>query len=168
MPSSDEPLGRTRPQPRDWRLEDAVPGEVISHPGGRSIDATEHVWLAWLTHNVSDVHGNVDTAARSEWGEPLVLGMLTAAIVIGLAEPPAGPPPGAARRLGRGWERISLEGPVTAGATLSAESHIEAVGESDDGSETTVTRTIVGRDQTGTVVVRVQETRVLPRTSFRS
>ena len=87
---------------RGWWLEDAVPGTVLRHPGGRTIGSAEHVWLAWITHNVSDVHGNAHAAARNEWGQPLVLGMLTAAIVIGLAaRPPLTPDRGAIGMVGR-------------------------------------------------------------------
>ena len=64
-----------------------MPGTVISHSHGRTIDEAEHVWLAWVTDNVSDVHGNTHRAAAGAFGQTLVLGALTVAIVIGLAEP---------------------------------------------------------------------------------
>jgi acyl dehydratase len=162
LPDSD-PLEAPRAAPGGsrWSLQDAVPGAVIVHAGGRTIDAAEHVWLAWMTHNVSDIHGNADRAASGAWGEPLVLGMLTAAVVIGLAEPAAGPPATAAAALARGWHHISLEHPVVAGATLTAESHIEHVQPCAGGAAAEVRRTIVGRDQHGRAVVRIAETRVL-------
>jgi acyl dehydratase len=144
-----------------------VPGTVIVHPGGRTIDAAEHVWLAGVTHNVSDVHGNVDRAAGGAWGQPLVLGMLTAAVGIGLAEPAAGPPASAAAALARGWHHIALEHPVVAGTTLTAESHIEHV-QPCAGGAAEVRRTIVGRDQHGTAVVRIQETRLLAHDAGRT
>jgi acyl dehydratase len=150
------------PDRSGWSLDDARPGTVIVHPGGRTIDAAEHVWLAWVTHNVSDVHGDAAAAARGEWGQPLVLGMLTAAIVIGLAEPAAGPPDTVTTSMPRGWHRITLERPVVAGATLSAESHIQAVELRPDGGAVEVRRTIIGRDEHGHVVVRIEETRLLP------
>jgi acyl dehydratase len=121
----------------------------------------EHVWLAWLTHNVSDVHGNADAASRGAWGQPLVLGMLTAAIVVGLAEPALGPPAGAARNLGQGWDAITLERPVVAGSTLTAESRFEHVEASQGAADVLVRRTIIGRDETGAVVVTIRETRHL-------
>ena len=33
-----------------WRTPS--PGGTLRHPGGRTIDEAEHVWLAWVTHNV--------------------------------------------------------------------------------------------------------------------
>ena len=145
-----------------WTLADAIPGRTLRHPGGRTIGEAEHVWLAWLTHNISDVHGNADAAARSAWGQPLVLGMITAAIVIGLAEPATGPPATAMLSLGGGWDGITLEHPVLVGSTLSAESYFEQVDMKAGRAEAHVKRTIVGRDQTGAVVVRILETRRLP------
>lgn len=147
---------------RGWTLADAIPGRTIRHPGGRTVGETEHVWLAWLTHNVSDIHGNADAAARGAWGQPLVLGMLTAAIVVGLAEPAMGPPVSAVRSLGQGWDAIALECPVVAGSTLTAESYFEHVEVGAGSDEALVRRTIVGRDQTDAVVVRIRETRRLP------
>lgn len=162
LPNSDEPARSNPGLQRGWTLLDAIPGRTIRHPGGRSIGEAEHVWLAWLTHNISDVHGNADASARTAWGQPLVLGMLTAAVVIGLAEPATGPPATAARSIGQGWDGITLERAVLAGSTLSAESHIEHVEPVAEGADVLVRRTILGKDQTGAVVVRIRETRHLP------
>lgn len=123
LPTSDQRAGSAGTisgAQRGWWLEDALPGTTIVHPGGRTISEAEHVWLAWVTHNLSDIHGNADAARRTEWGEPLVLGMLTAAIVIGLAEPATGPPETVAEATGSGWDWIRLEHVVTAGDTLRA------------------------------------------------
>ena len=150
---------------RGWWLEDASPGGVLRHPGGRTISEGEHVWLAWVTHNISDIHGNADAARRSEWGQPLVLGVLTAAIVIGLAEPATGPPGSAAASLQVEWSSITLEGSVVAGDTLRAESYIERV-EADAIDSGRVWRTIVGLVRDGEVVARIRdERRVLRRRS---
>ena len=112
---------------RGWWLEDAIPGTVLRHPGGRTIGATEHVWLAWITHNISDIHGDAHAATRNEWGQPLVLGMLTAAIVIGLAAPATPEAESGAIGMSDGWSSIRLTGVVLAGDTLRAESVIHAV-----------------------------------------
>lgn len=146
-----------------WWFEDAVAGETIRHPGGRTIDDTEHVWLAWITHNVSDAHGNADAASRTEWGRPLVLGVLTVAIVIGLAAPAMATPETVGPTLRAGWHAITLEGVVRAGDTLRAESVIEQVGDGPEVGFGTVVRTIVGRKQDGSVVVRIRERRAVLR-----
>ena len=140
-----------------WWLEDAVPGGTIEHAHGRTIDATEHVWLAWVTNNVSDVHGNAHRATAGAFGQPLVLGALTAAIVIGLAEPAVADPGIVANVVPRGWRSITLRGPVVAGDTLRAESHVTAVRPSGTHAWGWVTRTITGYNQRGEQVATIEE-----------
>jgi acyl dehydratase len=140
-----------------WWLEDAVPGGVIRHPHGRTLDEAEHVWLAWVTHNVSDVHGDAHTTTAGPFGGPLVLGALTVAIVIGLAEPAAPDPALAGSTMTPGWGAIRLSGPVRPGDTLWAESRISSVRPGASARVGLVTRTINGLDQAGRVVVVVEE-----------
>lgn len=148
---------------RGWWLDDARPGTRLRHPGGRTIGAAEHVWLAGLTHNVSDLHGNADAAERGAFGRPVVLGALSAAIVIGLARPAVALPGDAAAAALTGWSRIRLGQPVFPGDTLRAESSIEAVGPRlPNAPSARVTRTIRGFNQRGEVVVTVSETRDVP------
>jgi acyl dehydratase len=147
---------------RGWWLEDAVPGSILRHPGGRTIGAAEHVWLAWVTHNRSDVHGDAAAAQRSEWGEPLVLGLLTAAIVIGLAGPGTPQPEHAGRVVADGWRSIRLVAPVRPGDTLRAESAFEAVVAEPASPLGRVRRTIRGYDQRGHVVAVIEEERAVP------
>lgn len=147
---------------RGWWLEDARAGSTIAHPGGRTIGADEHPRLAWLTDNASDVHGDTHRAASGPFGEPLVLGALTAAIVIGLAEPAVGPTTEARRAIAHGWQRIALTATVVAGDTVSASSRIERVTPDDDARGGRIERVIEGRNQHGEVVVRVEESRWVP------
>jgi acyl dehydratase len=148
---------------RGWWLEDAVAGTVLRHPGGRTIDEGEHVWLAWVTHNLSDIHGDAHAAARSEWGRPLVLGVLTAAIVIGLAAPATPAPDLGPAGLADGWSAIRLTGLVFAGDTLRAESVVHAVEAAPVARLGRVRRTIRGRNQRGDVVALIDEERAVPR-----
>lgn len=147
---------------RGWWLEDATPGSRIEHPGGRTIGADEHPRLAWLTDNASDVHGDSHKAARGPFGQPLVLGALTTAVVVGLAEPASGPPADARRALPGGWSSIVLAGSVVAGDTLVASSQVEEVIVDDDRRGGSVRRLIEGRNQRGEVVVRIRDQRWAP------
>lgn len=140
-----------------------MPGAVLAHPGARTIGDAEHVWLAWLTHNVSDIHGNRDAAERTDWGQPIVLGVLVAAIVIGLAAPAAGPPASGLPHLSDGWRAIGLHHPVMAGDTIRAESRFEAATASAVAPSGRVHRTISGLDQHGELVVSVVEERSVLR-----
>lgn len=147
---------------RGWWFEDAVAGSTIRHPGGRTVTADEHPRLAWLTDNASDVHGDAHRAATGPFGEPLVLGALSVAIVAGLAAPATGAPEDTGRAIGSGWRRIDLVAVVLAGDTLRAVSHVtEAVADAD-GRGGLVTRTVEGRNQRDEVVVRLEEVRWAP------
>jgi itaconyl-CoA hydratase len=138
-----------------WWFGDAVAGRSIVHPGARTIGADEHVWLAWMTVNASDLHGNADRAASGPFGRPVVLGALTAAIVIGLATPGGqGLIPSADG--GTGWRAIRLGRPVFAGDTLRAVSEVHA--SQPDGDGGFVERTIRGLSQSDEVVVTIEET----------
>jgi len=147
---------------RGWWLEDARPGWTIAHAGGRTIGADEHPRLAWLTDNASDVHGDAHRAASGPFGEPLVLGALTAAVVIGLAEPAVAAAADAGRAVARGWQRIALTATVLAGDTVTASSRIDRVTLDADGHGGRIERVIEGRNQQGAVVVRVEESRWVP------
>gem|GEM_PF-6661803 len=140
-----------------WWLEDAVPGRVIAHAHGRTIDEAEHVWLAWVTHNVSDVHGNAHRAAHGAFGQPVVLGALTVAIVIGLAEPATADAQSVAGSLPAGWRSIVLRGPVVPGDTLRATSCIAAATAAGSDGVGLVTRTITGYNQRGEEIAHIEE-----------
>lgn len=145
-----------------WSFDDVVVSSIIHHPGGRTIGADEHVWLAWLTNNASDLHGNADAAPGMEFGRTVVLGALTAAIVIGLAEPAEWRAADAARFRPAGWRSIQLRGVVLPGDTLTAESRILAATPFDSGEGGLIRRMIVGRTQSGAEVARVEEERAVP------
>lgn len=148
---------------RGWWLEDATPGQVLRHPGGRTIGEAEHLWLAWITHNVSDLHGDAHAAGRTVWGRPLVLGMLTVAIVTGLAEPGTPSPDRGSSGLFDGWSSIRLTAAVIPGDTLRAESQIAAVRAVAGEASGRVRRTIRGYDQRGNVVAVIEEERQVSR-----
>lgn len=159
-----EPAGRIVPGADDgWYFEDALPGAVLRHPHGRTIGAGEHVWLAWVSDNASDLHGNADRASRGAYGGPVVLGALSVAIVAGLAAPAGGSPGTWTMARLTGWHRIQLRRPVVPGDTLRSESRIVgSVGavERDGGF---VRRTIAGLDQRGETVLVIDETCWAPR-----
>jgi itaconyl-CoA hydratase len=72
------------------------------------------------------MHFNREYAARTEFGQPLVVSTLTLAVVLGLSV--ADTSENAVANLG--WTDIKLPKPVYAGDTLWAESEITAVRES--------------------------------------
>jgi acyl dehydratase len=140
-----------------WWFEDATPGALIEHPGARTIGRDEHVWLAWVTDNASDVHGDVVYAARTPFGAPLVLGALTVAVVDGLGQPAEWPQALAAGHALPGWQHIGLVAAVEPGATIRAVSRIIAASPFADGSGGSVQRSLSGLDEDGREVVRIDQ-----------
>lgn len=155
--------GGPRPPGRPgWFADEVAPGDVIRHPGARTVGPDEHVWLAWITENASDVHGNVDSSSRGPFGGPVVLGALTVAIVAGLAEPGEPALADTARAAPGGWLRITLGRVVQPGDTLHATSEILSAGRTRAPSGATVRRVIRGRNQHGDVVTTLEEERWVP------
>lgn len=144
-------------QQRGWWFEDVMAGTVLHHPGGRTVTSDEHARLAWLTDNASDIHGDAHRAAKGAFGQPVVLGALSVAIVVGLAAPATGPAHLADRSVGRGWSMIHLSRVVLAGDTLRAESHIHAGMPDLDAAGGVIRRSIIGRNQRDEEVVRIEE-----------
>jgi acyl dehydratase len=142
---------------RGWWFEDAVAGATLVHPGGRTIGRDEHPLLALMTDNGSPVHTDAHRAGGTPFGEPLVLGALSVAIVVGLAAPAVGPPEMAARALPTGWRRIHLTRAVVAGDTLRAASTIRSAVPDVDGAGGIVDREIMGLDQRGATVVVMED-----------
>lgn len=149
----------------DWAFEDARPGLTIVHPRGRTIGPDEHVWLALLTDNASDVHMDAEYARAMGFGRPMVLGALTVAVVVGLSEPLEWSPDAAARGASRGWRSIRLVRPVAAGDTIRSVSTILTAMPSADGRGGLVRRRITGRNQHDEDVATIEEEREVPRRS---
>lgn len=142
-----------------------MPGSTLEHPRGRTITLDEHARLAWLTDNASAVHGDVERAAQGAFGQVVVLGALSVAIVAGLAEPAVADPALARRAAPSGWQRIELTATVLGGDTLTAVSRIHEVRPDADRRGGLVRRSIEGYDQHGQVVVRIEEQRWAPSRS---
>jgi itaconyl-CoA hydratase len=69
-----------------WRgrfFEDFTPGDIYQHPLGRTISEADNTWFSLLTMNTNEIHFNREYAARSEFGQPLVVSTLLIAIAIG-------------------------------------------------------------------------------------
>lgn len=106
--------------------EDFEVGDVYRSHLGRTITETDNIWFTALTMNTNQVHFNAEFAARTEFGQPLVVSTLTLAIVLGLSVRDTSE--NAAANLG--WGDIILPKPVYAGDTLWAESEVLATRES--------------------------------------
>jgi itaconyl-CoA hydratase len=141
-----------------WRgrfLEDFQVGDRYRHPGGRTISEADNTWFTLLTSNTHPVHVDAEYAARTEFGQRLVVSTLTLAVVTGLSVTDVSL--NAVANLG--WDEVRLTAPVFAGDTLYAESEVEQVrpSRSRPGQGIVRVRT-VGRNQRGEEVITFRRT----------
>ncbi|HEY8283826.1 MAG TPA: MaoC family dehydratase [Chloroflexota bacterium] len=101
-------------------FEDFTVGERYRHGLGRTIGEADNTWFTLLTCNTLQAHFNADYAARTEFGQPLVVSTLTLAVVTGLSV--ADISQNAVANLG--WDKVRLPKPVFIGDTLYAETEI--------------------------------------------
>lgn len=123
-------------------FDDFDVGDVYRHPLGRTVTQADNTWFTLLTMNTNQSHFNVDVAATSEFGRPLVVSTLTIAIAIGQSVTDT--TQNAFANLG--LDALVLTNPVFDGDTLYSESLVLAKRESrsrpEAGIVTVKTRTL--------------------------
>ena len=100
--------------------EDFEVGDIYEHWPGRTITETDNIWFTNLTMNTHPLHFDLNYAAHSEFGKPLVNSTFTIALVAGMAVSSTSQK--AIANLG--WEEIKLPNPVLVGDTLYAETEV--------------------------------------------
>ena len=83
--SSSSARSRLTDQWRGRFLEDFAVGDVYRSRLGRTVSEVDNTWFTLLTMNTNQMHFNAPYAARTEFGQPLVVSTLTLAIVLGLS-----------------------------------------------------------------------------------
>jgi itaconyl-CoA hydratase len=152
MSAQIEP-GPDTPVERDWEgrfFEDFVPGTVLDHVDGRTIEPTDNAWFTLLTNNNNAVHYDSEYAGEGLYGRRLVNSCLTLAVVTGLSV--AGVSRNAAANLG--WDEVRLPAPVFEGDTLRARSLVLSARPSRSRPDVGIVRVRTeGYKQDGTVVM---------------
>lgn len=64
--------------------EELEVGQRIRHQLGRTVTEGDNVLFCSITMNTQPLHLNADFASRSEFGRPIVNGMLTMALTVGI------------------------------------------------------------------------------------
>jgi acyl dehydratase len=65
--------------------EDFEVGDIYKHPYGKTISEAENMWFSHITLNLNPLHFNADFAAQTEFGRPVVDGLLTLSLVVGMS-----------------------------------------------------------------------------------
>lgn len=133
--------------------DELEPGMTFRHSLGRTITEADNVLFCSLTMNFQPLHVNEDFAAKTQFGQRIVNGLLTLSLVIGMsvAELTDG-----TIVANLGYENVKHPQPVFHGDTIYAETVIVSKRESKSRPECgIVTLTHYGRNQSGAVVVEV-------------
>jgi enoyl-CoA hydratase/carnithine racemase/acyl dehydratase len=84
LSSAAEEPHRAAPVSGRW-FEELTVGTVVEHVTRRTVTETDNVLFTTMTMNPAPMHLDADYASRSEFGQPLVNSMFTAALVVGLS-----------------------------------------------------------------------------------
>ena len=106
----------------EWQI-----GEVIEHPLRRTVTETDNLLFTTMTHNPQPLHLDAEAAKASEFGQILVNGTFTFALMVGLsvAETTMG-----TLVANLGYDKLVMPKPVFIGDTLRATSVVTALRES--------------------------------------
>ena len=133
--------------------EELEVGQRIQHTQGRTITEADNVLFCALTANGQALHVNHDFAARSEFGRPLVNGMLSFALTVGLTVNDLTDSTIVANL---GYDAIRHPSPLFHGDTLYVETEVMAKRDSRSRPNCgIVTLRHIARKPDGTVVVDV-------------
>ncbi len=112
---------------KDNYFEDFVPGAVMRHARGKTVEAIENVILTNLVMNTAQAHFNEHAMKNNRFGRRLTFGGVTLALIIGLAAQDTAENALAELAL----DKIRFSHPVFHGDTLYAFTEVLAVGPSD-------------------------------------
>ena len=106
-------------------FEDFVVGEVIRHPLGRTVTATDNAWTTLIAVNTNPIHFDAHYSAQTEFGRPLVNSPLTLAIVTGLSVADI-----SRYAVNLGWDEVRFPKPLFHGDTVRVETEVIELRES--------------------------------------
>lgn len=112
---------------RDNYFEDFVPGTVMRHARGKTVEPLENVLITNLVMNTAQGHFNEHVMKDSRFGHRITFGGVTLSLVIGLAAQDTAENALAELSL----DNIRFSAPVFHGDTLYAFSEVLAIGPSD-------------------------------------
>ncbi|PZU07555.1 MaoC family dehydratase [Sphingomonas sp.] len=96
-------------------------GERIAHEIRRTVTETDNLLFSTMTHNPQPLHIDAEAAKASEFGQILVNGTFTFALMIGLS---VGDTTLGTLVANLGYDRLVMPAPVFIGDTLRAETEV--------------------------------------------
>jgi acyl dehydratase len=133
--------------------EELPVGKRIKHELGRTVTEADNTFFSMLTMNLQPLHTNADFASKTEFGQPLVNGLFTMSLVVGISVNDITTGTIIANL---GYENVKHPHPVFHGDTIYVETEVIAARESKSRPDTgIVTMKHLGRNQHGAIVVEV-------------
>lgn len=106
----------------EWQL-----GDRVTHEIRRTVTETDNLLFSAMTYNPQPLHIDADFAAKSEFGQILVNGVFTFALMVGLS---VGDTTLGTLVANLGYDKLVMPKPVFIGDTMRAESEIVDLKES--------------------------------------
>ena len=100
----------------DWQV-----GDRLSHEIGRTVTETDNLLFSVMTHNPQPLHLDVEAAKASEFGQILVNGTFTFALMVGLS---VGDTTLGSLVANLGYDKLVMPRPVYIGDTMRASSEV--------------------------------------------
>ena len=131
-------------------------GMVIQHSLGRTVTETDNVLFNSLTMNTQPLHLNADFASKTQFGRPIVNGILTMAIVVGIT---VGDLTEGTIVANLGYEKVNHPRPVFHGDTIYVETEVLEKRESKSKPDQGIVKMRHwGKNQHGEIVCEVERT----------
>jgi acyl dehydratase len=100
----------------EWQV-----GDRVEHPIRRTVTETDNLLFSTLTHNPQPLHIDAEAARASEFGQILVNGTFTFALMVGLS---VGETTLGTLVANLGYDKLAMPKPVFLGDTLRATSEV--------------------------------------------
>ncbi|MBS0284988.1 MAG: MaoC family dehydratase [Proteobacteria bacterium] len=140
----------------EWRV-----GDRIEHEIHRTVTETDNLLFSTMTHNPQPLHLDLEAAKASEFGQILVNGTFTFALMVGLS---VGDTTLGTLVANLGYDKLVMPKPVFIGDTMRATSEVLALRESrsrPDAGIVTFTHQLI--NQRGEVVCQCERSALLKR-----
>ena len=135
-------------------FEDFRVGDVIRHPIGRTVTATDNAWTTLIAVNTNPIHFDAHYASQTEFGKPLVNSPFILALVTGLSVADI-----SRYAVNLGWDEVRMPAPVFEGDTIYATTEVLSARESKSRPHMGIVEVkTTGFKQDGTVVMTFRRT----------
>jgi acyl dehydratase len=108
-------------------FEDWTVGDRIAHEIRRTVTETDNLLFSTMTHNPQPLHLDIEAAKASEFGQILVNGTFTFALMVGLT---VGDTTLGTLIANLGYDKLTMPKPVFIGDTMRAETEVFELRES--------------------------------------